>query len=101
MIFKKEKDVVVPVVKTTEELLKESTTKLTNDIAHLSAMKDNALSSFRATATKLESINERLSNNIKVIDELVSLVEAEKKNAKKQVADNEAVRKKILDIIGE
>ena len=101
MIFKKKKDVVVPVVKTTEELLKESTTKLTSDIAHLSAMKDSALSSFRTTAIKLETINERLNNNIKVIDEMISLVEAEKKNAKKQVADNEAVRKKILDIIGE
>ena len=97
---KKNKVVNVP-VETTEQLVSRAMDNISADIVDLQAKKDTALGAFRATASSLASVNEKLDAKIKTMDDLVNLVSSEKETAQKMMADNEAVRKKILDIIGE
>lgn len=97
---KKNRVVNVP-VETTEQLVSRAMDNISADIVDLQAKKDTALGTFRATASSLASVNEKLDAKIKTMDNLVNLVSSEKETAQKMMADNEAVRKKILDIIGE
>lgn len=75
--------------------------KLVNDINCLQNDREDALSSFRMTANNLADINVHLNEKIQFFDGIVEQIAAQSKMAKQMVADNEAVRGKILDIIGE
>lgn len=79
----------------------QQTDRLYSDITDLKTMKDNALSSFRAVANNLGGINENLKDKVDKLESLISFAKEEKGVAEKMISDNGAVRKKILDIIGE
>lgn len=100
MAFKK-KVTNTPVVETTEQVVAKAVDKLKVDVDRLAAMKDTALSAFRSTANNLASINEQLNGKVNTINDLIKFATEDKANAEKMIADNEAVCKKILDIIGE
>ena len=100
-MFRK-KIVAEPVkVETTSDIVNKTISRLSDDIVSLSGLRDDALSHFRSTAVQLATINDKLTDKISVIEELEKVCAEEKTNAQKLVSDNEAVRKKILDIIGE
>ena len=85
----------------TENITITAMEKLVNDINCLQNDREDALSSFRMTANNLADINVHLNQKIQFFDDIVEQIAAQSKMAKQMVADNEAVRGKILDIIGE
>ena len=60
-----------------------------------------ALSTFRETANWLGEINEELCQKIDLCETLSSQLHTVMSDMSKQVADNDKVRDKILDIIGD
>ena len=96
----KKKSQVMVAPPTTEQVIATARDKIIGDINSLSGEKDSALSVFRATAVKLENINKGLSNSVGELDKLMKFASENKSNVEKIIADNEAVRGKILDIIG-
>lgn len=98
-LFKKKAAVVVT-PPTTEQVIASAKDKILKDIDVFSAQKDSALSVFRSTANKLEAVNKGLTNSVADLDKLKKFAEENKANVEKVISDNEAVRKKILDIIG-
>ena len=87
--------------KTTEQVLSMATTKLAGDITTLSAQRDSAISIFRETAHNLETINTGLRASMANLDTLAAFIQEQRGNAEKMVSDNEKVKAKIFDIIGE
>lgn len=87
--------------KSTENITITAMERLVNDINCLQNDREDALSSFRMTANNLADINIHLNQKIQFFDGIVEQIAAQSKMAKQMVADNEAVRGKILDIIGE
>lgn len=77
------------------------TQRLMEDSATLNAQKNEALSVFRQTAENLGQINKGLTENAQQYDKLKDFAETQRDSALKAIADNEAVMRKILDIIGE
>ena len=75
--------------------------RLADDIIILNSRKESAISSFRRTANELGSINEQLSSRNQFYDSLVEIVIDQKRQTEKMMSDNDNVRKKILEIIGE
>lgn len=94
-IFKKK------VHKSTEKITITAMEQLVNDINCLQNDREDALSSFRMTANNLADINMHLNQKIQFFDGIVEQITAQSQMAKQMVADNDAVRNKILDIIGE
>ena len=92
MVFKKE---------TTEHVINTATARLSGDIAGLANRRESALSSFRRTANELQSINEGLKVKQGHLRELAAFIEAQEGATEKMMSDNEAVRSRILEIIGE
>ena len=88
-------------VMTTEAALSAVTTRLVEDIDTLSAQKEDAVSAFRQTANKLESINAGLRTSVERLDHLAVFIAERKMEAEKMMVDNNAVRGKIIDLIGE
>jgi hypothetical protein len=86
---------------TTEDAIKMATSHLANDITGLSSRKDSALSTFRRTATELSSINDALKTKLCNLDELSSFIQEQQNAANQMIHDNDAVRSRILEIIGE
>ena len=86
---------------TTEEAIAVATTHLADDITALSARKDNALSTFRRTANELAAINDGLRIKQGNLQELAAFIQEQENAASKMMADNDAVRSRILEIIGE
>ena len=75
--------------------------RLADDIIALNGRKESAISSFRRTANELGSINEQLNSRNQFYDSLVEIVADQKRQTEKMMSDNEHVRNKILEIIGE
>jgi hypothetical protein len=99
--MKKKKLAPVIAPPTTQELIATATKKVESDIIALDAQKDSALSMFRSTASKLEAVNKGLMNSVEDLNTLIEFATEKKESAEKAISDNEAVRKKILDILGE
>ena len=81
--------------------IKAAVTKISDDISSLSAKKEYAVSVFRSTADQLASINSEMENKMSELDTLATFIQHQKDIASKVVLDNENVRAKILEIIGE
>ena len=75
--------------------------RLADDILVNTQRRENALSSFRRTANELADINEQLTTRKAFYETLTATLTDQKSQTDKMIADNEAVRKKILEIIGE
>lgn len=86
---------------TTEQLIKMSSDKIAGDIQHLSSRREYAVSSFRRAANDLAAINNSLIDKRVALQTLQEFIVAQDEDAAKMIADNESVRAKILDIIGE
>ena len=71
------------------------------EIADLREERIDALSSFRDTANWLGEINAELCQKSELCETLVSQLEDALSSMGRQINDNDKVRAKILDIIGE
>ena len=98
-LFKKKEEPVV--IKTTQEIIDDAVIRLSSDIVKLQDMKECALSSFRSAANNLGGINENLKDKVDKLQSLINFATDKKGEAEKMINDNEAVRQKIIDIIGE
>ncbi len=87
--------------KNLHKLVKTATTKISSDILNLTEEKGEALSVFRKTANELGNINKELKEKTDDLIALASFIEEQKESAKQMMSDNEAVRTKIFEIIGE
>ncbi len=87
--------------KTTKAMISQMTTRLAGDIKTLSDRRENAVSTFRRTASDLDTINANLRQNIAEFDDLLKFISDQRGSAEQMVSDNERVRGKILEIIGE
>lgn len=67
----------------------------------LTARKDKALSAFRSTANELAVVNTGLQETANIACEMAEFFSDERAKAELAISDNEAVRKRILEIIGE
>ena len=85
----------------TPQAIKFATSRLAGDITSLSAQKEDALSTFRRTAVQLENINNNLRIKTGELSELAIFIEEQKNVANKMMEDNDKVRGRILEIIGE
>ena len=81
--------------------IKVAVDKISDDINHLSTRKECAISVFRSTANQLASINSEMEEKMSELDTLADFIQHQKDIASKVVSDNENVRAKILEIIGE
>lgn len=81
--------------------IKVAVDKISDDINHLSTRKEHAISVFRSTANQLASINSEMEEKTSELDTLADFIQHQKDIASKVVSDNENVRAKILEIIGE
>lgn len=85
----------------TDQILNETISKLTIDIFKLSVRRSKAVDTFRQTAEDLQSVNDGLKVSIDSFDRLRAFIEDKRSEAERMISDNENVRKKIFDIIGE
>lgn len=85
----------------TDQILNETISKLTIDISKLSVRRSKAVDTFRQTAEDLQSVNDGLKVSIDSFDRLRAFIEDKRSEAERMISDNENVRKKIFDIIGE
>ena len=85
----------------TDVALSTVTTRLAEDISALSQKKANAVSAFRAAANNLAQVNDSLQTEINHFDNLAAFIADKKAEAERMIADNNAVRGKIIDLIGE
>lgn len=60
-----------------------------------------ALSAFRQAATDLDNINSGLRDKINKFNDLTAFIDSQRSTASQIIEDNDKVRKRILDIIGE
>ena len=75
--------------------------RIEEDIDNLYSDRENALSSFRSTADRLDCINQQLCEKTALCGTLIAQLSRTQDSINRQVMDNEKVRGKILDIIGE
>ena len=75
--------------------------RIEEDIEFLRADKEDALSAFRSTADRLDCINQQLCEKTALCGTLIAQLSRTQDSINQQVSDNEKVRAKILDIIGE
>lgn len=88
-------------VRTTEEAINAATDRLASDITTLAGRRDVALSAFRQAAIDLDNINSRLRDKISKFNDLAAFIDSQRSTASQIIEDNDKVRKRILDIIGE
>lgn len=81
--------------------IKVAVDKISDDINHISTRKEYAISVFRSTVNQLASINSEMEEKMSELDTLSDFIQHQKDIASKVVSDNENVRAKILEIIGE
>lgn len=87
--------------KSTEQIVSLATNRLAEDITTLATRRDSALSIFRQTANSLGTINNELTEKITQLDAMTTFLASQRDSASQQIADNEAVRSRILEILGD
>ena len=87
--------------KSMADQIKVAMSKITGDIDDLSKKRSNALGVFRETAIELGEINETLHDRVNQLDVLSAFIADERKSAGKMIEDNDRVKARILEIIGE
>lgn len=86
---------------TSEQAISIVTTKLAGDISNLSTQQTKAVNTFRETVNELEANNVALRTSVENFNNLMSFIQEKKAEAERMIVNNESVRQKILDIIGE
>lgn len=85
----------------TNAAMNKAMTRVVQDVRTLSQRKDNAVSAFRAAANNLAQINGALQDEVIYIKQLAAFAAEKEAEAERMIADNDAVRGKIIDLIGE
>ena len=75
--------------------------RIFDEMSDLRDERDFALSSFRRTADRLEEINDELEIKASLCRTLQAQLADTQENIEQHIQDNESVRLRILDIIGE
>ena len=88
-------------IRTTDDAINAATDRLASDVRKLSDQRESALSIFRQAATDLDNVNCGLRDRISKFDELSQFIDSQRSTASQIIEDNDKVRKRILDIIGE
>lgn len=86
---------------TTEQLISTTVDSIQKDIAELEQQKEVSLSVFRRTADSLKQINDGLNTQFKNLEHILEFANGYKKDIQLKMKDNDAVRQRIIDIIGE
>lgn len=82
------------------KVIQGATDRISVDILDLTEEKEDTLSLFRATANKLGKINEELTEKSEDLKALSVFIKEQDAATQLMISDNEAVRSKILEIIG-
>lgn len=88
-------------VQTTNDVFSQATASLDRDIERLGTKRHMALNSFRETARDLAEVSDSLREKVTKLDELESFINSQRSAANQMISDNDAVRQRILEIIGE
>ncbi len=75
--------------------------RITGEVMDLHDQREDVLGCFRCTAERLSELNAELSEKTALCGVLIAQLTQAQENISQQVQDNEKVRGKILDIIGE
>ena len=85
----------------TEKRVNSFRAKMAIDIGALTARQNFAVSAFRQAANELESVNAGLAEQRSLLNGFANDLLTQVANLNTQMDDNDRVRAKILDIIGE
>lgn len=88
-------------VETTEVVAEKVVKALTVNSENLTKRRDEAISGFRFAANELAEVNIGLAENAALAKKMADFFNDCVEGANKQISDNDAVRKRILEIIGE
>ncbi len=86
---------------TMAELISQTMTRIQTSESVLNTRTENALSAFRNAANALEQVNAAKRENVLTVNNLIDFLQTTRQTTEKTIADNDAVRGKILEIIGE
>lgn len=75
--------------------------KFAANLDTLSTRRDFALSSFRTVVQELADVNRGLEQQEQLASETAAAMSQQADSIRRQIQDNELIRSKILDIIGE
>lgn len=75
--------------------------RIQSDIADLQEAREDALSCFRCTAARLAALNTELGEKAALCGSLVAQLTRAREDITRQVVDNDQVRVRILDVIGD
>ena len=84
---------------TVEQAVNMASAKLASNIQNLTAESDAAISVFKSTETKLNTVNEKLQQNVDQLAELEAVIHSRKLDAVHRIESNAAVAEKIRKII--
>ncbi len=87
--------------KTAQQAFNTFNTRLDSDITKLTAQKNASLNVFRNTITKIDASNAELSAVIENLTAYKNYIEGQITNAQNLMNENNTVRAKIVEIVGE
>ena len=87
--------------KTAQQAFNTFNTRLDTDITKLTAQKNASLNVFRNTITKIDASNAELSAVIENLTAYKNYIEGQITNAQNLMNENNTVRAKIVEIVGE
>lgn len=87
--------------KTAQQAFNTFNTRLDSDITKLTAQKNASLNVFRNTITKIDASNAELSAVIENLTAYKNYIESQITNAQNLMNENNTVRAKIVEIVGE
>lgn len=85
----------------TEKRVNSFRAKMAHEIGVLTARREFAVSAFRQAAEELKTVNEGLAEQRSLLNGFADDLLTQVANLNTQIDDNDRVRAKILDIIGE
>lgn len=87
--------------KTAQQAFNTFNTRLDSDITKLTAQKNASLNVFRNTITKIDDSNAELAAVIENLTAYKNYIEGQITNAQNLMNENNTVRAKIVEIVGE
>ena len=86
--------------KTTDEMIEEAITNLSEEVSILNDRKTRALSIFSTTATRLQDVNTELEENVSKLENLMKFAMSQRNAAQTIIDENNETRNRIMAIIG-
>lgn len=85
----------------TEQIISNTTERMSSDVARLEQQRDTALNIFRGTINKIDNVNTELEQSVARFNSLIDFATHKRAEAQKQLDENMKIRQKIVEIIGE